>query len=195
MNASAILNLIQEMNRLKSLPRTGWVIRGITDCESVADHCFGMSYLAMLLADVLVEQGIELDTEKVMRLAMVHEMGEARITDLPWPAMRHIPPEAKKIAEGSAVDDMMRAFGTLGQRYIDLWKEFEAGDTLEAQLVKAVDKLEMMIQVSQYEWVGYRSLDEFWENPMNFKFFDVFPLIEELIDLLTERRKEMRNGG
>ncbi|MBI1927725.1 HD domain-containing protein, partial [Candidatus Poribacteria bacterium] len=52
MDAQAVLNFIEEIGVLKNLPRTGWRFRGIKDAESVADHCYRVSLLSMLLADV-----------------------------------------------------------------------------------------------------------------------------------------------
>ena len=44
MNAQAVLDLVEEIGVLKNLPRTGWRFRGIKDAESVADHCYRVSF-------------------------------------------------------------------------------------------------------------------------------------------------------
>ena len=59
----------------------GWLVHGIKNAESVADHCYRMSLLSMILSDALVEKGIGLDTEKVMRLALLHEIAEVLIKE------------------------------------------------------------------------------------------------------------------
>ena len=58
MNAQAVLDFIEEIGVLKNLPRTGWRFRGIKDAESIADHCYRVSLLSMILADVLTEQEV-----------------------------------------------------------------------------------------------------------------------------------------
>ena len=191
MNAQVVLDLIEEIGVLKNLPRTGWRFRGIKDAESVADHCYRVSLLSMILADVLTEQDVPLDVEKVMRLALLHEVAEARIGDLPFPALEYIPEEVKKVGERAAVESIFEHFGPLQQKYIQLWEEFEEGTSIEGKLVRAADKLELMIQVLEYEKIGYRSLDKFWENPWNFRSFDDSPLIQEIIDLLYQRREDL----
>jgi putative hydrolase of HD superfamily len=191
MDAQAILNFIEEIGTLKNLPRTGWLFRGIKDCESVADHCYRVSLLSMMLADALVEQGATLNVEKVMRIALLHEVAEARIGDIPFPAQTYISEEAKASGERAAVRAMFEAFRELRQRYIDLWEEFEQGTSLEGKLVQAADKLELMIQVFEYEKVGYRSLDKFWENLRNYRNFDDYPLIREMMEILIERREKL----
>ena len=191
MNAQAILDFIEEIGVLKNLPRTGWRLRGIKDAESVADHCYRVSLLSMILADVLAEQGVPLDVEKVMRLALLHEVAEARIGDLPFPALEYIPKAVKKTGEQAAVESMFEHFGPLQQKYMQLWEEFEEGTSIEGKLVRAADKLELMIQVLEYEKIGYRSLDKFWINPWNYRNFDDSPLIQEIMDLLYQRREDL----
>ncbi len=191
MNAQAVLDLVEEIGVLKNLPRTGWRFRGIKDAESVADHCYRVSFLSMLLADVLAKQGVQLDVEKVMRIALLHEVAEARIGDVPFPALEYIPEDVKEAGEKAAFRSMFEGFDTLLPKYTDLWEEFENGTSLEGKLVRAADKLELMIQVFEYEQLGYRSLDKFWTNAWNLKGFDDYALVREIMDLLVERRIQL----
>lgn len=188
MKAEAILSFIEEIGILKSLPRTGWLIHGIKNGESIADHCYRMTLLSMLLADTLVAKGMKLDTEKVMRLSLLHEIAEARIGDIPFTVLTYIPEEAKEIGERKAVTSMLEKFGSIGKWYQELWEEFEQNETTEAKLVRAADKLELMIQVLEYEKLGYQSLNQFWENDWNQRGFDISPLIQEIMELLTKKR-------
>ena len=191
MDAQAILDFIEEIGVLKNLPRTGWRFRGIKDAESIADHCYRVSLLSMILADLLVAQGVPLNVEKVMRMALLHDIAEARIGDIPFPALEYIPEGVKENSESAAVKSMFANFGSFGQKYTELWGEFERGASLEGKLVRVADKLELMIQVFEYEKVGYRSLDKFWINDWNQRGFDDYPQIREIMDLLIERRKEV----
>ena len=191
MNAQAVLDFIEEIGVLKNLSRTGWRFRGIKDTESVADHCYRVSLLSMILADVLTEQDVPLDVEKVMRIALLHEVAEARIGDLPFPALKYISEEVKAAGERAAVESMFESFGPLQQKYIQLWDEFEGATSIEGKLVRAADKLELMIQVLEYEKIGYRSLDSFWVNPWNYRSFDYSPLIQEIMDLLYQKREDL----
>ena len=192
MKAEAILNFIEEIGILKSLPRTGWLVHGIKNGESIADHCYRMTLLSMILADTLITQGIKLDTEKVMRLALLHEIAEARIGDIPFTVLTYIPQEIKGLGEKKAVTSMLEQFGSIGRWYQELWTEFEQNETIEAKLVRAADKLELMIQVLEYEKLGYQSLDQFWENDWNQQGFGVNPLVQEIMELLTKERTEKK---
>ena len=191
LNAKAILDFIEEMSVLKNLPRTGWRFQGIKDGESVADHCYRVSLLSMILADLLTTHGVCLDTEKVMRMALLHEVAEARIGDVPFPALKYIPEDVKENGEKAAVESMFEEFGTVGEKYIEIWEEFEGNTSVEGQLVRAADKLELMIQAYEYEKVGYRTLDKFWTNSWNRQGVRQFTQIQEIMDLLLERRQRV----
>lgn len=187
----AILNFIEEAGTLKNLPRTGWRVRGIKDCESVADHGWRVSLLAMTLADELVERGVALDVEKVMRLVLLHEIGETRLTDIPTPSSAYFGSGAKSQAEELAVNELLEPLGTLGGRYAVLWAEFERGDSLEAQLVRAVDKLEMMIQAYEYEKQGYRYSNRIWEDKRLREQLSEPAIVQDILALIIERRANL----
>ena len=191
LNAQSILNFIEEIGVLKNLPRTGWRFQGIKDAESVADHCYRVSLLSMILADLLTAHGVRLDAEKVMRMALLHEVAEARIGDIPFPALEYIPENVKESGEKMAVKSMFGGFGTVGEKYIEIWEEFEDNISVESRLVRAADKLELMIQAYEYEKIGYRTLDKFWTNNWKRQGVKQFPQIQEIMNLLVKRRKEV----
>ena len=89
MKPAEVLALLDEMIRLKAVPRTGWLLRGVRDVESVADHSFGVAFIAMLLADRAQAAGLEVSVEKVLRMALLHDLTEARTGDLPATIKRY----------------------------------------------------------------------------------------------------------
>lgn len=194
MNAQTVLEFMEEVGKLKVLPRTGWLLRGLqADAESIAEHCFRMALLSMVIADLLVKEGHAVNVEKVMRMALLHDVAEARISDIPYPAMAYIPEAVKEAGEREAIRDMTQGFGALGEVYTALWREFEEASTIEGQIVRAVDKLELMIQAYEYQKIGYQSLGDFWTNMANFKGFAEHPIMQQIMDLLIERRQKL-NG-
>ena len=55
-----MLSVLLELQRLKRLDRTGWVLRGLpTGAESVAAHSYGVALTVMLLADEAKARGVE----------------------------------------------------------------------------------------------------------------------------------------
>jgi putative hydrolase of HD superfamily len=191
-DAAAVIDLLDALENLKNLPRTGWRMRGIRDGESIADHCHRMTTTAMILADALVELGANLDVERVMRIAILHEIAECRVGDIPFPALAHLPEQAKDAAEASAARELLTPLGELGERYCALWDEFERRETLESRVVRVADKLEMLVQAWEYERAGATNLDNFWQNAWNVRDFDAFPLAGELMDELRRRLEATR---
>jgi putative hydrolase of HD superfamily len=168
MNRDAVVDLFLEAASLKRVPRAGWFQRGVPHVESVAEHSFGVAFMALALADVVngdsgreSGQGL-LDMEKVIVMALLHDLAEVRLTDLPVSAVKLFPKSAKSQAEASAMGDLLAPLPAQG-RWKDLWQEFEDQSSPEGQLVRDADKLEMMVQCLRYEQSGSRGLDEYWE--------------------------------
>ncbi len=159
-------SLLLELQRLKRLDRTGWTLRGLAPgAESVGAHSFGVAAAAMLVADAVRARGVEVNVERVLRLALTHDWAEARTGDLPRAAQHYFGADARHAAEQAAFADMVRDLGA------DLSREYEAGHaeyerraSLEARLVKAADVIDLLTQALAFERAGARGLDEFWAN-------------------------------
>ena len=167
MDNNALVDLFLETTTLKRMPRTGWLARGVPDVESVAEHSFGVAFVALALVDALGHdaRGLPdhrtLDLQKVLVMALLHDLAEIRLTDLPVSAARLIPAEIKSRAEADAVESLLESLPT-ARRWKDLWQESKERTSPEARLVRDADKLEMMIQCLRYEQAGSRGLDDFW---------------------------------
>ncbi|MGQ9548946.1 MAG: HD domain-containing protein [Roseiflexus sp.] len=182
-NILAYVRLAEHIVALKLLPRVGWLQRGIASPESVAEHSFGMAVLALMFSAA----DDSVDRERVLAMALVHDIAEALLGDLPFSARRLIGDVVKRDAERRA---MIELCATLpgGERLIHLWDEYAAGVTREARLVKALDRVEMLVQALAYERAGNRLLDEFW--------IDATAGLEEFPDLMAfvARLAAQRNG-
>jgi putative hydrolase of HD superfamily len=147
-------------SQLKQLYRQGWLRRGIppAQCESVADHTYGVALLVLLLVDAYYP---ELDRDKALQLALLHDLGEAYAGDL-TPA-DGVPAESKHDRERAS---LVRVLGKLdcSEAYVALWEEYERGDTPEARLVREVDRLEMGLQAFVYERQSRVDLGEFYDS-------------------------------
>jgi putative hydrolases of HD superfamily len=183
-----LVEFLTELMRLKALPRTGWLLRGIRNVESVADHLYGVTFIAMLLADCARARGLEVNVEKVLRMALLHDLSEARTGDLPATIKRYFPAESLKYADKQAASEILAKLGDLGTAYLALWHEYEERRTLEARLVKAADKLDLLFQAREYERGGANGLQEFWENAAaDFSELDITELIGDLLAALSAR--------
>lgn len=143
----AMIETYFEFNQLKQLYRQGWLRRGVPPehCESVAEHTFSTAVLAMLIAD---EHYPELDKQKVLRLALLHDCGEIYAGDIV--PDDQIDATTKHQREQAAVRQVL---GKLphAEAYLSLWQEYEEGTSAEARFVKQIDRLEMAMQSVVYE--------------------------------------------
>ncbi len=175
-----IIDTLLRLDPLADLPRTGWLLRGVRPCESIADHTCGVALVALLLTDALRAQGETIDGERVLRMALVHDAPEARTGDIPMPSKTA---EAERALE--QVDEHI-AHELLPDALWENWREAEDGASLEARIVKAADKLQMMIKVLAYESQGRGNLADFWANPRNFRDMGL-PLASRLYARIRER--------
>jgi putative hydrolase of HD superfamily len=159
-----MLQILIELQRLKNLDRTGWTLRGLPPrTESVAAHSFGVGVTAMMLTDELTAQGIQIDSERVLRMSLLHDWAEVRIGDMPKTATHYFGSEERKRAESAAFDDIVNEFAAGGELYRELFKDYEERTSLEARLVKAADIIDLLVEVLALERAGVIGLDEFWD--------------------------------
>lgn len=159
--ADRILDVMLGVDPLADLPRTGWLLRGVRPCESLADHSFGVAFLAMLFVDAIRAEGGSVDGERVLRMALVHDAAEAKTGDVPMPNKTPAMTEALHALEATLIRDLLPA----AQQ--EVWLEVERGDSLEARVVKAADKAQMMVKALSYERQHRGHLDEFWTHAKN----------------------------
>lgn len=163
-----MLSTLIELQRLKCLDRTGWILRGLPNgTESVAAHSFGVSVTAMMLADEAKARGLDIDTERVLRMALLHDWAETRVGDMPRTATSYFGADARKNAETKAFTDIVADAGPATSLYKSLYEDYEKRDSVEARLVKAADVIDLLIQAYALERAGAKGLDEFWEVAEN----------------------------
>src|SRR3954447_14753241 len=179
-NAS-LLDVFLEIQMLDRIPRAGFVLRGVAEPESVAEHTLHVLFLVWALGPKI--EGI--DVPRAVEIALIHDLAELRIGDLPRTSAHYFPEGAKKAAESAAIADVL---APLPERARALYQEYQEGATPEARLVKACDKLQLMLKVTVYERWGTGALAEFWDNPDNFPDGG-FPAVRELFEALRERRR------
>jgi putative hydrolase of HD superfamily len=173
-----LIRLYFQVNHLKQLYRQGWLKKGRDippeQCESVAEHIFGMAILALFVCDTHFP---ELDRNKVVTMTLIHELGEIKdgdkyVTD---PEER----KARKIAEREAITELLSDFPD--SIYLELWEEYERGDTPEARLVKELDKLEMVMQAAIYSRQVGGDMSEFFVSSDPFITSDALRTLFEAV--------------
>jgi putative hydrolase of HD superfamily len=184
---TSTLDLLLAGNQLKRTARTGWVMRGIPNGEDVAAHSFGVAWTALLLANqIALDSGKSFDMARLLSMALIHDVPEGKTTDIPTPAWRFLPAGVKPDIERGV---MQAIAGDNAQRdqLLSLWEEMNGRETAESKLVHDADKLEMYLQVWQYEQqFGNQQLAEFWDKQHQFHF--------ELCQSIYDEIRSLRNG-
>jgi putative hydrolase of HD superfamily len=187
---SELDKVFRDFLTLKKLRRTGWQLRGIRDGESLADHCFGVVLLTYILAN---EISVKIDKEKALAMAVIHELGETRIGDIPYTTLKYFPNKSQM--ETEAVADVLAPLSEKTRsKTLALFTEFEGASTVEARFVKAIDKLDMLITAAEYEKAGFSGLTDFWENQSTFRALEEFEELASYAKFLRDRRKQRVTG-
>lgn len=169
------------LTHLKNLYRQGWLRVGIPEAqaESVAEHSYGVAMLAMMIRDRYFPH---LDGERVLRLALLHDIGEVHAGDITL--HDGVTPEDKLARERSAMDRLLAGLAG-GERYRALWEEYEAQSSPEAVLVRQLDRLEMALQACVYEHSRKLDLQQFFDSAAKAQSW---PELQELLARVAARR-------
>ena len=191
------LSLLIELQRLKRLDRTGWILRGLPNgTESVGAHSFGVSLTAMLLADKIRGAGVRIDVEKVLRMSLLHDWAETRVGDMPRTANEFFGADVRKRAEKAAFQQIVESVDTDDKLYQKLHDDYEERSSLEAKLVKAADVIDLLVEALALERTGARGLDEFWDvaNEADFQLESpAREIVQEVLQSLLDARREISN--
>lgn len=136
------LAFIRAAERLKDTHRSGWTSSGLQD--TAAGHTWRLCLLAMVLHPAFPDVNLE----RLLKICLIHDLGEAIGGDIPAPEQASRP---DKPATERA--DLIRLLAPLPaptrDGLLSLWEEYEAAATPEARVAKALDKLETIIQHNQ----------------------------------------------
>jgi len=148
-------------SRSKKITRTGWKREGIPNPESVAEHSFQVSIMAMVFADQFGA-----DRNKLIKMAILHDLGEVVTGDIVWARGKIIDIEKRKKKEDTETQGIEKIFKTIGlsNEYKNILEEMIERRSLEAKIFWQLDKLEMAMQALYYEKEYEKKLDEFFVN-------------------------------
>ena len=182
---NTIFDFADEMEILQRLQRTGFVMSGVANPQTIGEHSFGVSLWVMLLVE-RIENKEKIDVAKVLKMATLHETAETRVSDIPLPGKKYLGDKNVSDAERKATKEIFENFPDEWQA---IWTEFEDAESLEARIVKAADKLEMMHKILCYEKHQNGSFDKFWLWDKNFPDYG----ITEAREIFLEMKKRHLN--
>lgn len=189
MNANELNRFFEILNlseRLKFELRHSWLSSGRQ--ESVAEHTWRLSFMLVLLEPHLSKS---ISLERVLKMAIIHDLVEAEVGDVPVFDLDDNRAETKRAMESQAIENIRNTLSNeVGNTIYELWHEFELAESYEAKLVNALDKLECKLQHTEAclsTWNEKEKACGFdWQNEL----YDFDPVILQIRDALLEKSRQ-----
>ncbi|KAF2217702.1 hypothetical protein CERZMDRAFT_30561 [Cercospora zeae-maydis SCOH1-5] len=183
------------LERLKTTKREGWRRFEISHGESIADHMYRMAIITMLCPPSLASR---LDLNKCTRMALIHDMAESLVGDIT--PVDGVSKTEKSRRETDTMDYLAKTLlknvhgGVPGNDMREVWQEYEDSKTLESKFVHDVDKMELLLQMIEYEKAheGKVDLGEFSRVAKRIEL----PEVQEwAAELLADRKQFWQSKG
>ena len=146
MDIDSFLDFLHAAEKLKCATRHCDTTSGRR--ESVAEHSFRL----VMMAELVRGEYPTLDMDKVVKMCIFHDLGEAVTGDIP----AFLKNDSDRAVESDAVDSLIKILGEPEYSELKpLFSEMEALETPEAKLYKSLDKLEALIQHNEADISGW----------------------------------------
>ena len=154
---AATRNLVRflfEAGRLKTLPRSGWGLVGISNCESVAEHSFRTAIIGFVIA---LNEGA--DPYKTASLCLFHDLPETRMGDFDHLSARYI--EKNEIEEKIKIEQCEFLDANLRDAILELNQDKIDDESIERCVLHDADKIECVLQALEYQQQGSLRVEPF----------------------------------
>jgi len=121
---------------------------------------YRMSLMTMLAPPSLLAQ---IDQAKCMKMCLIHDMAESMVGDIT--PVDGVPKSEKSRREAATMDYITKRLlgdvhgGIPGEEIRAIWQEYEDSTTLDSHFVHDIDKVELLLQMVEYEKRGEGKLD------------------------------------
>ncbi len=187
MTPRELLNILHVAERLKDATRHCDTSGGRR--ESVADHSWLLALMAFFLRDAFPEA----DMDKVIRMCLIHDLGEAFTGDIPT----FLKNDADEQREEDLLSAWVRALpAPYAEEMAALYAEMAARETLEARIYKALDGLEALVQHNESDLASWSEN----EYALNLTYAadrcEAFPPLKSLREAIrADTEEKLRAGG
>lgn len=136
-----------------------WLLT-FTSGESISDHMYRMSLITMFAPPALAQK---INIPHCTKMALVHDMAESLVGDIT--PVDGVAKHEKNRRESTTMDYLTKSLlgrvngGTAAEEIRAIWQEYEDGETLESKFVHDVDKVELLLQMVEYERAHKQTLD------------------------------------
>ena len=185
-----IIDFLQVIEPLKSTLRHNWTKSGRQ--ESAAEHTWRIAILFIMAQEYFK---FEVDVIKVIKMILVHDIPELMEGDVPAFSKKKHGKVLKEILIAKEI--FSKAPAPFDKEFFELFKEFEAGETMEAKVAEALEKIESQLQHvdsgSKY-WhekeKGQHMLNypkKALKNLNDQRIFDMWKIVKEKIEEINKK--------
>lgn len=154
------MHAIDQIKSLNDLPRTGWVMRGIRDPETVGEHTAESVAILYAMADKL---GDDFDLDRTADMLGVHDWPESKQEVGDITIHCGVPANEKFRREKAAMVELCSTLEN-GPYFLELWLEFEAQLSVEARIARQIDKFQMLYKAAFYHAEQGMDPSDFFNN-------------------------------
>jgi len=155
---AGVAGVLYEFGLLKRYKRTGWLVAGVRDPESIAEHSFRTAVIAGVIAKL---EGA--NAERAAFMSLFHDTQETRITDIPYIGKRYL----KAAPNEEVTADQMRGLpAQVAEMVRGAVGEYEEKTSLEAVCARDADKLECLIQAVEYREQGHQNVQPWIDSSL-----------------------------
>jgi putative hydrolase of HD superfamily len=167
------LRFLDDMMRLKLIPRSGWISYRISkhDVESVSSHSYSVAVIALTLSEMMRLRTPRIDVEHVLKMALLHDLSEALTFDISKAYLRYLGRKGSQLKthlERKAISRILTGLEneTVGRTFRTTLEDFSSPKSLEARIVHCADALDLLLQIIEYERMGYSktTLNPIWKE-------------------------------
>jgi len=162
-----------DLMRLKRIPRSGWITYRISrhDVESVSSHSYSVAVIALIVSETLRPTNQKVDVEEVLRMALLHDLPESLTFDISKAYLRYLGRTGAKVKariERRAASHLLSGLqnSKLSRKFVRSLEEYSSAKSLESRIVHAADALDLLLQILEYQRMGYRktTLEPIWRE-------------------------------
>lgn len=179
MEPRKLLEALKTAERLKDATRHCYTSKGRH--ESVAEHSWRITLMAYWVSDEFPEANLE----KIMKMCLIHDLGEAFTGDIPTFDKTEADEQREADLLGEWIKQLPQPFAGEMQ---ELYREMEERKTLEARIYKALDSLEALIQHNESDISTWIPLE--YDLQMTYGNDKV-----QFSEYMTRLRDEVRNDS
>jgi len=167
------LKFLDDLMRLKLVPRSGWISYRISknDVEPVSSHCYSAAVIALTISEMMRLRKQRINLEQVLRMALLHDLSESLTFDISKAYLRYLGvrgSQLKRRLERRAISRILAGLGDqqLARIFNASVEEYSDAKSLEARIVRCADALDLLLQVIEYQRMGYSkaTLDPIWKQ-------------------------------